>query len=170
MAHNSYERLDQQPRFSTVRNNNPFNPFSSNTTNPQQWGSTPKELAPVKDFVEMISFSAFFAYIYWASIFVTCLINNWFQSWISWRSLFLLTTSLVSAAAICFKRCELWHEYGALEYWQPIKDFLRAGIKKKGFRSLGSGILIFLATIVYGPFLVGAVAWVDELGQREHRD
>lgn len=92
------------------------------------------------------------------------------QAWISGLLLFVLTASLTGAAALCFRRCELWYEYGALEYWQPIKDILRAGIAKKGLWSLGSGILIFVFAIIYGPFLVGAVAWVDELGQREHRD
>lgn len=170
MSYNGYQRLNEAPRMGTVRNNNPLNPFSSNTTNPEQWGTVPEKLAPTKDFIEMLSFSAFFAYMYWATLFVLCIIKNWFQTWISTLMLLALTGSLVAGAAISYKRCELWYEYGALEYWQPLKDVLRAGIKKKGLWSLGSGIMILVFTVIYGPFLVGAVAWVDELGQREHRD
>lgn len=154
----------------TVRNNNPMNPFSSNTTNPKQWGTTPDAMKPAKDFVEMASFSLFFAGLWWTIVLVVCLINRYIEAWLSVFTALCLIASLMGPAVLCFRRCEIWYEYGALEYWQPVKDFLRAGIKRKGFSSLGCGILIFLMTLVYGPFLVGTVAWVDELGQREHKD
>ncbi|CCG84254.1 protein of unknown function [Taphrina deformans PYCC 5710] len=154
----------------TVRNNNPFNPFSSNTTNPKQWGQAPDQLKPTQDFIELAAFSLFFAGIYWASLLVLFITKGWFAPWLTVTTFVLLAGTLVGAAALCYRRCELWYEYGAMEYWQPLKNLVRAGIAKKGLYSLGSGLLILLGVIVYGPFLVGTVAWVDELGQRAHRE
>lgn len=156
----------------TVRNNNPLNPFSSNTTNPKQWGeeNIPTNLLPTKDFCEMAAFSLFFSGIYWASIFVYCLVKGYLVAWNTALTFFLLSASLLGGAGLCFRRCEKWYEYGAMEYWQPLKDLFRAGIKRKGFASLGSGLGLVLLSVIYGPFIIGVIAWVDELGQRAHRD
>lgn len=117
----------------------------------------------------MLSFSYFFSGIYYACLFALLLVKG-HTTYLTFFVLFLLLASVTGIAAICYKRCAIWYEYGALEYYQPIKDLLRAGIKKKGLWSLGSGLLILAFVVVYGPFMVGAVAYVDELGQREHRD
>lgn len=170
MSYNGYHQVDEPFRMGTVKNNNPLNPFSSNTTNPKQWGNTPESLASTKDFLEMASFSLFFAGLWWCIVLVVCLVKHYLTAWLSAFTAVCLVASLLGPAALCFRRCEKWYEYGALEYWQPVKDLLRAGIRRKGLHSLASGILILLLTIVYGPFFVGTVAWVDELGQRAHRD
>lgn len=171
MSYNGYQQVNEAPRIGTVRNNNVLNPFSSNTTNPKQWGDeVPDSFKPAKDFIEMASLSLFFSGVWWSCVFVFTVAKGITSPWVTGFSLLLLVAALLGAAGICFRRCALWYEYGALEYWQPVKDLLRAGIRRKGVPSLASGLVLAALTLVFGPFLVGSVAWVDELGQREHRD
>ncbi|BFZ57225.1 hypothetical protein PYCC9005_004276 [Savitreella phatthalungensis] len=158
----------QKSSQSNVRNNNVLNPFSSNTTNPQHWGeAVPENLKSPKDYVEMLAYSYFFIAIYWTSWYAYLLAQKPYllPSWWQWLLGF---ASIAAAAGLCFRQCEEWYEFSALEYWQPAKDIVKRNFRRRGPRALVSIAIVLFTTIVCGPFFVATLAYVDELGTKDH--
>lgn len=144
----------------SVRNNNVLNPFSSNTTNPEHWGeSVPENLKAPKDFFEFMAFSYFFVGIYWTSLYVYLLVqrSHLLPSWWQWA---LLALSVPGFGYLCFKRCEEWFEFSALEYWQPAKDIVRKLYRRGGPRA-GLASLIVALTSKFSRHLV-AWHWTED--------
>ncbi|ORY74121.1 hypothetical protein BCR37DRAFT_395842 [Protomyces lactucae-debilis] len=123
-----------------------------------------------KDFIEMLAMSTFFILIYWVSLWTATVAYTHRVPPMLTVTTVLLGLSIPVAAALSFRRCEIWYEYGALEYWQPVKDIIRQGTRRKGVAGILAALAIAFIFVVYGPFLYGAVCYVDELGQVEEHD
>lgn len=118
----------------------------------------------------MVVMSTFFIAIYWISLWTAAVVYTHRVPAMLTLTTTLLGLSIPIAAAISFRKCEIWYEYGALEYWQPVKDLLRSGTRRQGAAGIAAALAILMIIIVYGPFFYGAVVYVDELGQQEEHD
>lgn len=146
------------------RGNNAYVPLFHQSTE-----HVPATISRNKDFVELLAWTYFFTGIYWTLIVVVAIINYALMKTV--LPISLLVLSIVPVAVSCYKRCDKWYEYSSLEYYQPLRDLFRTGIKRKGLWSLGTGIATLCVSIIYGPFIVGALVYVDELGgNRAHRE